>query len=92
LGRWQQVLADALNQNLAIGVRAAVADHLGRAPSRAELTAADAPPTVSPPSVVPACCMWRVPMPTAMQAIAHIWCLPSERGRLTLVQPDSAVG
>jgi hypothetical protein len=37
LGRWQQVLADALDQNLAIGVRAAVADHLGRAPTRAEL-------------------------------------------------------
>jgi predicted DNA-binding transcriptional regulator AlpA len=40
LGRWQQVLAGALDQNLAIGVRAAVADHLGRAPTRAELTAA----------------------------------------------------
>jgi hypothetical protein len=40
LGRWQQVLADALDQNLAIGVRAAVADHLGRAPTSAELTAA----------------------------------------------------
>jgi hypothetical protein len=40
LGRWQQVLADALDQNLAIGVRAAVADHLGQAPTRAELTAA----------------------------------------------------
>ena len=40
LGRWQQVLADVLDQNLAIGVRAAVADHLGRAPTRAELTAA----------------------------------------------------
>ena len=40
LGRWQQVLADALDQNLAIGVRAAVVDHLGRAPTRAELTAA----------------------------------------------------
>ncbi len=40
LGRWQQVLADALHQNLAIGVRAAVADHLGRAPTRAELNAA----------------------------------------------------
>jgi predicted DNA-binding transcriptional regulator AlpA len=40
LGRWQQVFADALDQNLAIGVRAAVADHLGRAPSRAELNAA----------------------------------------------------
>ena len=26
LGRWQQVVADALDQNLAIGVRAAVAD------------------------------------------------------------------
>jgi hypothetical protein len=40
LGRWQQVLADALDLNLAIGVRAAVADHLGRAPTRAELSAA----------------------------------------------------
>jgi hypothetical protein len=39
-GRWQQVLADALDQNLAIGVQAVVADHLGRAPTRAELTAA----------------------------------------------------
>jgi Sigma-70, region 4 len=40
LGRWQQVLADALDQNLAVGVRAAIADHLGRAPTRAELIAA----------------------------------------------------
>jgi hypothetical protein len=40
LGRWQQVLADAFEQNLAIGVRAAVVDHLGRAPTRAELNAA----------------------------------------------------
>ena len=39
LGRWQQVLADALDKNLAISVRAAVADHLGRAATRAELTA-----------------------------------------------------
>ena len=40
LGRWQQVLADGLEKNLAIGVRAAVADHLGRAPTRAGPTAA----------------------------------------------------
>jgi hypothetical protein len=40
LGRWQQVLADALDKNLAVGVWAAVADHLGRSPTRAELTAA----------------------------------------------------
>jgi hypothetical protein len=40
LGRWQQVLIDALDQNPAVGVRAAVADHLGRSPKRAELTAA----------------------------------------------------
>jgi hypothetical protein len=39
-GRWQQVLADALDLNLDVGVRAAVADHVGRAPTRAELTAA----------------------------------------------------
>ena len=32
LGRWQQVLTNALDQNLAIGARAAVADHLGRTP------------------------------------------------------------
>jgi hypothetical protein len=38
--RWQQVLADALDQNLAIGVRAAVADQLGRGPTLSELTAA----------------------------------------------------
>jgi hypothetical protein len=40
LGRWQQVLSDALDHHRAVGVRAAVADHLGRAPTRAELTAA----------------------------------------------------
>jgi hypothetical protein len=40
LGRWQQVLAEALDQYLAVAVRAAVADHLGRAPTRAELNAA----------------------------------------------------
>ena len=40
LGRWQQVLVEALDNNLAIGVRATVADHLGRAPTRAELIAA----------------------------------------------------
>lgn len=34
------MLTDALNQQLAIGVRAAVVDHLGRAPTRSELTAA----------------------------------------------------
>jgi hypothetical protein len=34
------VLANALDQYLAIGVRAAVADHLGRAPTRDEFTAA----------------------------------------------------
>ena len=45
LGRWQHVLADALDQNLAIGVRATVADHLGRSPTRAELTAARRAPT-----------------------------------------------
>lgn len=34
------MLADSLEQHLAIGVRAAVADQLCRAPNRAELTAA----------------------------------------------------
>jgi hypothetical protein len=40
LGRWKHVLADALDQNLAIGIRAAVGDHLGRTATRAELNAA----------------------------------------------------
>ena len=40
LGRWQQVFAEALDHNLAVGVRATVIDHLGRAPTRAELNAA----------------------------------------------------
>ena len=40
LGRWQQVLTEALDKNIAIGVRAAVADHLGRTSTRAELNAA----------------------------------------------------
>jgi hypothetical protein len=40
LGGWQRVLANALDQNLAISVRAAVADHLGRTPTRAELNSA----------------------------------------------------
>jgi hypothetical protein len=53
LGRWQQVLADALDQNLAISVRAAVADHLGRAPAGLSSRLHDAPPTVSRLSVVP---------------------------------------
>jgi hypothetical protein len=74
LGRWQQVLADALDQNLAIGVRSAVADHLGRAPTRAELTAARRRPTASPRSVERACSMCRAPTATPMQAIATIWC------------------
>jgi|SRR5215211_471326 len=37
---WQQVLANALDENVAVGVRATVTDNLGRAPTRAELTAA----------------------------------------------------
>jgi hypothetical protein len=40
LGRWQQVLVEALDEHLAVGVRATVVDHLGRAPTRAELNAA----------------------------------------------------
>jgi hypothetical protein len=35
-----QVLVKCVGENLAIGVRASVADHLGRAPTRAELNAA----------------------------------------------------
>jgi hypothetical protein len=40
LGHRRLVSRSTLDQHLAIGVRAAVADHLGRAPTRAELTAA----------------------------------------------------
>jgi hypothetical protein len=42
----------------AIGVRAAVADHLGRAPELNSLPP-DEPSTVSRPSVVPGCCRFR---------------------------------
>jgi hypothetical protein len=80
LGRWQQVLADALDQNLAIGVRAAVADHLGRAPSRAELTAARrAAHSLAALGRAPVCFTCRVRMRTPMQATATIWCW---RGRM----------
>ena len=74
LGRWQQVLADALDQHLAIGVRAAVADHLGRAPTRAELNAAPRAATVSLLSAAPVRFTCRVPMGTPMQGTAPIWC------------------
>lgn len=40
LGRWQLVLVDALARQPAIGVRATVAQHLGREGNRAELIAA----------------------------------------------------
>ena len=77
LGRWQQVLADAVDQNLAIGIRAAVADHLGRAPTRAELTAAR-----RAAHSLAALGRARVlhmpgPMLTTMQATAIIRCWPS---------------
>jgi hypothetical protein len=72
LGCWQQVLADALDQDLAVGVRAAVGDHLGRTPTRAELTAARRAAHSLAASVVLAYFMCRVPM--AIQAIAPIWC------------------
>jgi hypothetical protein len=45
LGR-QQVLIDALDQNLAIGVRAAVVDDLGRSPTRLNSPLPDEPPTI----------------------------------------------
>ena len=64
LGRWQQVFADALDQNLAIGVRAAVADHLGRAPTRAELTAARRAAHRLAARVVHGCSTCQAPMPT----------------------------
>ena len=76
LGRWQQVFADALDQNLAIGVRAAVADHLGRTPPELSSLPRDEPPTVSPRRVAPACSMCREPMADDVQVIAPIWCWP----------------
>jgi hypothetical protein len=57
LGRWQQVLADGLDKNLAIGVLAALADHLGRAPHELSSPLHDEPPTVSRLSVASVCCM-----------------------------------
>ncbi len=74
MGRWQQVLADALDQNLAIGVRAAAVDHLGRAPPGPSSRLLDEPPTVSQPLVVPKCFTCLAPMRTTMQAIVAILC------------------
>ena len=74
LGRWQQVLADGLDKNLAIGVRAAVADHLGRAPTQIELTAARRAAHGLAPLVVPGSFTCRPPMPTPLRAIAPPMC------------------
>ena len=71
LGRWQEVLADKL-ENLAVGVRAAAADHLGRAPTRAELTAARRAAQGLALSVVLACFTYRAPTRTPMRAIALV--------------------
>jgi hypothetical protein len=40
LGRWQQVLMEALAEHKAVGVRAVVVSHLGREATRAEIEAA----------------------------------------------------
>jgi hypothetical protein len=40
LGRWQQVLMEALADHKAVGVRAVVVTHLSREPTRSELEAA----------------------------------------------------
>ena len=40
LGRWQQVLMEALAEHTAVGVRAVVVSHLGREATRAEIEAA----------------------------------------------------
>ena len=76
---WQQVLADALDQNIAIGVRAAVADHVGRPPPELSSTPRAERLTFSPRWAVPACSMYQAPMPTTMQVIATTegWPLPA---------------
>ena len=40
LGRWQQLLVTALAEQETVAVQAVVENHLGRRPSRSELTAA----------------------------------------------------
>jgi Sigma-70, region 4/Helix-turn-helix domain len=74
LGRWQQVLAEALDENLAFGVRAAVADHLGRAPTRAEVNAARRAAHSLAASNHAACSTCRVRIRTTTQATATTWC------------------
>ena len=74
LGRWQQVLTDALDQNVAIGVRAAVADHLGRAPTRAELIAARRAAHSLAALGRARCSTCRVRTRTRMEVTASIWC------------------
>jgi predicted DNA-binding transcriptional regulator AlpA len=77
LGRWQRVLSDALDQNLAIGVRATVADHLGRVPTRAELIAARRAAHSLAGLRRARVFAYRALMWTPMQAIAPIWCWPN---------------
>jgi Sigma-70, region 4/Homeodomain-like domain len=74
LGRWQRVLADALDQNLAIGVQQRSLIISIEPPPGLSLLPHDEQPMVSPPSVVPACCTCRVPMRTPTPATATIWC------------------
>jgi hypothetical protein len=74
LGRWQQVLAAALDQTLRLAsARLSLIILAERRPGRSS-PPHNEPPTVSPPPVGPASCMYRVPMGTPMQAIASIWC------------------
>ena len=62
LGRWQQVLADALDQTLRLACgRPSLIISVEPPPGPNSLPH-DEPPTVSPPSVVPACFTCRAPM------------------------------
>jgi hypothetical protein len=78
LDRWQQMLADALDQNVAIGVRR-LSLIISAAPQR-ELSSPppDGQPTVSPSSAVPKCFMCRVPTRMLIQATATTWSWQSQ--------------
>ena len=74
LGRWQQVLTDALHQTSRL-----VSERPSLIISDERLlglssTPHDEPPIVSPPSVVPRCCTCRAAKATTMRATEPIWC------------------
>jgi hypothetical protein len=71
------VLADALDQNLALASGQPSLIISAERPAELSSPPHDEPLTVSPRWVVPVCFTCQEPIRTTMQAIAPIWCWPS---------------